>query len=151
MSALPACVCAPLPAPEDLTGDFAVYTDVATVLRKRLEDLCHDKNGRVKTFFLASLPNSLSFLTLYNALCADRPDLRNCSICDKFFGAYGTAVTINEDLSLTSLLWDASVIPESNPYRPLVAALQAAVESPDNDIASAFVWPANPTGAKAKG
>ena len=150
MSALPACVCAPVPHIDDIKERYASFIVVANLLKKRVEDLCHDKRGLVKTFFHASLPNSMSFVTLYNALCSDRPDLTTCSTCASFYSTYGTVVIINKDLSLTSLLWDASVVPESNPYRPLVAALQAAVESPDTDIASAFVWPANPTGSQTK-
>jgi len=151
MSALPACVCAPLPAsPNEVTENYTLLGQAIALLQKRVEKLCDDRRGRIKTFFRASLPNSLSFVALYNALCANRPDLTGCITCRGFYASYGTVVMINDDLSLTSLLWDASIIPKQNPYRPLVAALQAAIESPDNDIVSAFVWPTNPTGVKSK-
>lgn len=57
----------------------------------------------------------------------------NCSTCHSVINTIGTAVTVNEDGTLKSLLWNWDLTDESNPavmyWAPVVTAIRDAVEA----------------------
>lgn len=111
----------------------------------RFDDVVRSVHGALLDAQLEVVPNlfrvnpGVDLFALYLAQFdpADR-QYHDCNCCRSFIHRYGSLVTVHEDGTVRSAIWDESKLAARHPYRKAVRALREAVEC--GRVVDQFFW-----------